>query len=467
MPDRETLRQQMKAEFYATNKHFRRKKQHKVVLPGFHSTVAYSKGRFQVFSNTLPLNWLPNNALVEQIAKKRIQWNPFLRQQFISKGRFIKLSFQDFPFVVIDFDENTCDDVRGRLFLSDFSLNNTQFSLSPSLSGRGCHLHVWADFSNLPRDKYASGEEECLTKWQDGIRFQTYKSVQLRLIDEIEKKTGLRADRSAAGSHLAYSPEEIGHINEFWTGKEPVKVLSLFSGSSPSPSSITNKSLEKKLQPFFEEMEAFLLDCPYEEVAKWVEDHCEMTTVDENYYRSAMIYLRNNFSTIKEYILENWEKASLFSVKKQDVAVGVEDIQSRFFGLHNTKFLTYIRRVFLYMFCLSKTRDAVYKRLVAQFCYTPESEAKSYFKSSFLEKFWFSKKVDLSKAREQISRDLGNGQTFERLKYWTPLVVTAFGLMEGLSILYDGLDLSCANDKTQRKKEIYKFAHKVEQRRSP
>jgi hypothetical protein len=107
------------------------------------------------------------------------------------------------------------------------------------------------------------------------------------------------------------------------------------------------------------------------------------------------------------------------------------------------------------------------------FDYTPAAENKTYFKSSFLETFWFQTagakitELPYQVISSRIAVELGNGRTFDRLKYWTPLVITAFGFVDGLEILYQGLDLSSANDKNQRRKEIHKFAQKIERKPIP
>lgn len=464
--------QEVRSGFYETNRHLRKNKQHKISLPNFHCTVSYYREKRQTTSSSLPLNWLPNEALITLIQQKRIQWNPFLQCRFVPNGRFSIFSFQDFPFVVVDFDGITANDLK-RLFeeKSFWFTSKYPYSLSPSLSGKGCHLHVWADFSQLPKDKYANDYIEGQNNWRDGARYGAYKEVQNWLIDEIEKCVGVVGDRNAVGSHLAYSPDEIEIINKFWADKSPVKlpVGNLAKFAVEQKKSSYRLYLEKTLSPFFEEMRDFLLDNPYEQVGSWCAENCDMAFTQRNkhYYYEAGVFLRNNFETIKEHILENWAKSSIFAVKTEDVGVGVADIQSRFFGLSNTEYLTYIRRFFLYMLCMTKTKNHMTGKYVSRFRYTEGSEKKSYFRSSFLEKFWFQPKKtamlgNKQVIRQTIARELGNGQTFERLKYWTPLAVTAFGLMEALELLFDGIDLSCANDKNQRKREVRKFAHKID-----
>lgn len=461
------------SQTYESNRYLRKARQHKVALPKFHSTVSFYRERRQVYSPSLPLNWLPNLLLNEMIKQKRVQWNPFLQSRFVpqksnGQGGYTILSFQDYPFVVLDFDGISCEEAQRQFIEKRFWFTEKYpYSLSPSLSGAGCHLHVWVDFSDLPRDDYSASREEGLDNWRHGTRFRIYKDVQNWLCDEVETHVGLKPDRNVIGSHLAYHPEEIGIINKFWGDKKPVDLpyFDLKELATRSTKTSYQLSLIKQLDPFLQELQDFLLICPYQEVAEWADKECGMTTVNADYYRQAMIFLRNNFTATKEHILANWDKVSVFSHKKERIDVGVEDIQSRFFGVQNSMYFTYIRRVFLYIFSLTKTREHVYKRLVAQFKHNETAENKSFFKSSFLSKYWYRKKIAFATdVVQQVARDLGNGRTFERLKYWTPLLVSTFGFDKGLGLLYDGVDLSSANDKNQRKKELLKFARRLESR---
>jgi hypothetical protein len=267
------------------------------------------------------------------------------------------LSFQEYPFLVLDFDGTTADDLQ-RLFIEkDFWFSKKfPYSLSPSLSGKGCHLHVWVDLSMIRQDGYSNNREEAESNWQYGERYSVYKELQNWLLDEIEKEVGVKGDRNAVGSHFAFNPTEMGIINRYWADKTPVVLpfadLSKFAAQQKKTK--YRISLERRLEPFFNELYDFLLDGRFEEVSEWCEDRCGMTTVNQKYYQQAMIYLRNNFSKIKEHILRNWSSAGLFALKKEDVWVGVEDVQSRFFGVENTYFLTYIRRIFLYIFNFSQ-----------------------------------------------------------------------------------------------------------------
>lgn len=73
-------------------------------------------------------------------------------------------------------------------------------------------------------------------------------------------------------------------------------------------------------------------------------------------------------------------------------------------------------------------------------------------------KLFFKNKVS---AVKRIAKELGNGNTYRIISSYLPALVRDYGVHKAIELFHQALDLSSANDKQRRSREIEKWAYKL------
>jgi hypothetical protein len=464
------------------------KKLHKITIPDYSTCIAFPVGKhYNKYAENLPISTYYNSVLNSMISKKYIRWYPFLGTRFVAEKPIKStqnssevlpskriLYCQEFPMVVIDIDHNSQQEVENAIKSFPFMQQNS-YSICPSLSGIGCHIHFRLDLSHIKQDPYVTrfSNEDA---YKNGDRYAYIVRFQTWFIEELKKDTGIVACTGSIGGHIAYNPSEIGVINEYWQDKKPIKLPEENTSFVDYQALAEQKRKDRiadTFKPMLDQMYDFFL--MWDEslavyVAQWIVDNANFNKDEEdvNKYYEAGIQLRNKFQSMRQYFIDNFDKIRLFTRKKKDLGLESNNIAFQLFGVNCRRYNTYFRRIIIFMLKLTRVKSYVKKKTVDLFDYMPNMECE-WFSSEFLDKHWWSVNgnrisEDPIAAIKQVSSELGNGNTWTALKHYVPLVVTKFGLVEGRNILYAALELSCANDKRSRKKEIERFAQRVWER---
>jgi hypothetical protein len=128
------------------------------------------------------------------------------------------------------------------------------------------------------------------------------------------------------------------------------------------------------------------------------------------------------------------------------VGLGVKQVQGMFDCSHSVACLV---RAAIMEYISKATIPYVKKKLVTCY-YIIKEKIECFFKA----------KVDLV---VRIANSMGNGNTFQTIKTYTPLLVDKMGFISATEILYAALEMSNANDKRQRQRDIESLGTKVEE----
>lgn len=480
------------------NKVHKEEKSDKFYIPNVAGVVGYyNKGR-NFYRNSLPLGVFSPTALDITEKNKHIRLHPACHiQSFINRGRnylesFSVLNVHDTVLIWLDFDKQHRDSVEAQLKANkDHVLSDIDYKVEGSMSGNGAHVWFLADLSFIPYEKiYAKNEEEGTSKYKQTARYKYLNALTTKIIDDLEKNIPtLKTDRRCIKSHVAFCRREVQSLNAHFKDKKPQPII--FKNEVENPELLKEEDKEqlglqaqinieetiktkdenykkyvtKKIDTFFAEFSR-MLDSDLFVLSKEIQDYSVcFLGVDPtclSLYTKALYLLKSKLEETKAIILENWNQNKIYSLKKENLAIGVDGILS-FFGMHGRKDLSpYIRRIFCYALNVKKTAKYVYKKLTDRFTFMPETiEGKSFFSADFLiENWWFKKKI-VPTVREIADR-MGNKQTNFAIQELTPWLVWEVGMDEAIARLEAGLDLSCAKHKDIHKQDIRSYAKKIE-----
>lgn len=482
---------------YYSNKIHKEEKADRYYIPGVAGVVGYYvKGR-NFYKSHLPLGVYSPDELEAKEKGKRIRLHPACHiQSVINYGSkfwetFQILNVHDTVLIWLDFDDQHKDYVEAQLKNNkDHVLADLDYLITPSMSGEGAHGFVLADLSNIRYEKvYAQNQEEGASKYKETERYRYLTALTTKICDDIEKNVPtLKVDKVCVTGHVAFLREEVKQVNAFFKDKHPKPIIFKDDFSAEilekedkeylalqsqlkleeATAKRTKKNTERLIEMtsnWFEEFNR-CLDSDVMVLAKEIQDYsvrylgADPTCLQ--LYVKALILLKSKQNEIKTSIIENWSKNKIYTLKKESLAIGVDGVLS-LFGLSSRKDLSpYIRRIFCYTLNVRKTSNYIFKKYTDKFSFIPENiDGKSFFSADFLVENWWMKTCAHIPSEEEIAEQFGNGNTLIALRKLTPFLVGTIGMDDALALLEAGVDISNANDKDKRKRDIEKLAKKV------
>jgi hypothetical protein len=448
-----------------SNQSTRKAGKHKISLPDFVFTVVYTdyhtykkKKRKQ-----LPIREYSAEALQILMKNKRIGWHPGCL--YVSGKTHSYYFPQPKPFVVLDIDGVEPEAVQ-KIVQEKWSLK-LPFSVVGSVSGQGTHLHVWVDLTkdpaHLPTRKQVA--EDAQTHYQSTYRFEVWSALKDYFARTIEQDTGLKVDLSACRKEvMAITTQEIGAINAYWKGREPVEI----------PEPVVKESLrvyrtrhelknERYLTHFIKEFDRFLKDPEALECVFSYLKQIDIQIGPVKYYEKVLKSFRDNQETITRHWTRNAKQLAWLRCKTENIDIEQATCPSKLFGLASQKHATYVRHFALYIWSLVKTRNRIINRKTDGFSFI--DIPKPHFTSDFLAKHWYAAKVDeMTLSVDHLKTKMGDGHTWETICSASPVIRHRFGSTEGLRVVLDALDLSTAKEKSRRRHEIKRFFRFLDQK---
>lgn len=440
-----------------SNKTLKKTGKHKIKLKDFFCTFKYKD--FHTHKNKrrkqLPTSEYTREQLETLCRNKRFQWNPGVTH--ISGKAQNYYYAQQCPILVIDIDDVECEDVAEKL-KKDWKLG-LPYSLSPSASGKGTHLHIWIDLSQTPIPPRPTGNpREIITEYKTSYRHMALIALKVWVGKSITKDTGLVFDEQAARKEeIAVTPEEIGIINQFWRTRSPVLIplATIQTAVNKYETSIERRS-KRYLDSFVKEFDRFLED---EDVVDEILQYLQLTGVQpgkRSYYEQVIKAMKTNRDDIVVHWSRNLPKLWWLRTKQENVSIGRETGARELFGFVSAKNLTYVRQVGQYIWSLAKSEDYVYKKKTNLFMFIDLK--KKYFTGDFLIEHWYAKPRVLEELSvDNLSELMGNGKTWKTICEVSPHARYFFGHDQGLSLMLSSLEMSCAENKRQRREQICKF----------
>lgn len=439
-----------------SNKNLRKENKHKIRLKDFSCLITYkdfhthrSKHRSQ-----LPTSEYTREQIDILCKNKRFQWKPGL--MFVGQKTGGYYYAQQYPMLVLDIDNIDFDTLVEKLN-KDWKLN-IPFSLVPSSSGTGAHLHIWLDLTNCPCPTPSGTPHEIVMAYRNSYRYQALTALKMAFAKSIEKDTGVKVDEAAVYKDtIAITPEEIDVVNRFWKSKSPIPVpLPVIQKAVNKYDSLVERRARRHLDNFVVEFDKMLSDLDIvDEILKYL----QLTGVNpgkRDYYEQVIRALRSNRDEVVAHWARNLHNLWWLRSKKEDVSIGRETGAKQLFGFESKKNLTYFRQVGQYIWSLAKSKDYVYRKKTNLFVFIDIS--KKYFTGDFLVDNWYIKPRVIEELDvDHIADKMGNGKTWSTICDLSPHVRYFFGDEKGLSIMLSAIEMSCAKDKKQRREQVCRF----------
>lgn len=487
------------------NRHLKENHKDRITLEGVHGVFAFYSAGYDKYTNKAPIAKYDNCELTDLIASKKIRYYPFLRSTYIPKGKrydyekrcsydgnFTFLEMQDYPIIVLDADKNTSEQVKNILSTTNHCLKDYDYLIVPSLSGIKTHIIIWLDISHIERDQFRYDNNGAIYGYKNSQRYAVYCKKAEEITTQLSLDTGIVLDNNITGHHVAYNPEEIGAINEFFKAKSPSFVCIdrvekedvcyidedgvVYETPPKKETPATKKEKERRarkrkyideLLPFLNEVDSMLSafeennELMADEIMHYVMKTCDVPVSSNKYYKRVLEVLVNNKEIFKDWLIENWNESKVFAIKEKDLGIGVVQLLSCL-GLKGKRWMsTYLRRIFIYMLNLKIKDKYIYKKKTNTYDFIDEDFAdKTFFSATLLKKHWWllrRRRVIIPTAAE-LAAEFGGGNTWESIMNYTPFLVSVMEFDDAIELLIDGLDLSDANDKNNRRKDIIKFA---------
>lgn len=436
----------------------------RVELPNYTFLMSFphpQKKNRETFRKQLPTKDVSAENIGNLCRLKQMLWRPFLYKYRIGGlAGFDVLDIQPYPIMVLDVDGVPLDEMAG-ILLADSKWrysNDLQFSLSPSISGRGSHLHIWIDLS-----QYSGSDLKDPTLAKTGYKFSeradAYRAIWKQLADSLKDDCGLIVDENAMWNGITYLEAEIKNINSFWIDKEPQYIAANIV-------KLDEERLVRSqvfLNTFFAELERFVNDPKAASIVySWTlkyDDHGAKNL--PFFYQEAISKIKRNLLTVKANLLRSFVKYNWLKNRNlQTIYIGKTVPATEFFGLTTTR-ATYLRRTFLFILSLQKTDLHTIKKKRDGFSLVEAGYIdRPYFATSFLKKHWYNEMVVIEPPSE-IARRLGEGNTWNELRKLAPQYCQAVGPEQTFEVLASALSQSKANDKERRIKDLQRFLASV------
>jgi hypothetical protein len=476
----------------ASNSYLKKEHKDRINIPGMDTTIAYTINGVNYYDNKLPLGRFTKEQLDNMLRNKYFRNYVYLESHYLQSRRFRVLRMKTVAWLVLDIDDKTKEEVETILKEIKTFLRKYNYVLVPSMSGTGCHIWMCIDLSFLNQDPYANNKEEGENIYKTGDRYFYYREIAYKIAKRFQQETGIKVDIKVSAQWIACNPEENAIINEYFKDKKPTPIVfddedipeaseetserekaALQAAKILKDKKTVNKKkntevVEQRMTPFFEETDNFLdaYDMGYDVICE-VKEHsmiyCDANEVDDKRYKEAFSVICNNREHFKNSIINYMATNSIYSIKTIDLGIGVDGVLKLFGYDDKHSIKTYLRHIFLYMLNMKIHSNYVYKVKTATYDFMEENRYKSFFTAEFLKENWWVCKKNVKIPTEfELAEQFGNGNTWATIQKYTPFLVSALGVEAAIDLLVAGLDLSTANDKNNRRKQIAQFAYKCE-----